>query len=55
LWIGPSPYRTTDAVDDALTFTMEQGPLLRRGFEMSWQKGIYHTDSRWRAGNGSAP
>lgn len=47
VWNGPSHRQDTDFVIDALQFRMEQGDLLRRGFEMDWRLGIFYSDSRW--------
>lgn len=47
LWIGPGHNHDTDFVTDALQFRMEQGELLQRGFDMNWQIGIFHSESRW--------
>jgi lipopolysaccharide transport system ATP-binding protein len=49
LWMSPNHYERTDSVRDVLQFRVEQGPLLARGFEMTWQHGLVHVSSSWRA------
>jgi lipopolysaccharide transport system ATP-binding protein len=48
LWIGSDHNHDIDFVTDAIQFQMEQGELLKRGFDMSWRIGIFHTPSTWR-------
>ena len=47
LWTGPSHNHDTDFVMDVLQFRVEQGRLLRRGFDMSWKIGVFHSESSW--------
>jgi lipopolysaccharide transport system ATP-binding protein len=47
LWLGPSPFHTTDWLHDVLRFHMGQGQLRRRGFDMNWTHGLVHRESSW--------
>jgi hypothetical protein len=49
LWMSPTHYHETDWVFDVLQFRVEQGPLLARGFDMTWQHGMVHLPSYWKA------
>lgn len=48
LWLGSGPYHEIDCVPDALSFRMEQGELLRLGFDVSWRHAIFHCETTWR-------
>jgi hypothetical protein len=54
-WTGPTHRHDTDLVLDALQFRVEQGPLLVRGFDMSWSNAIFHSESYWLTRNAAAP
>ncbi len=47
LWLGSSPFHTTDWLADVLRFHIGQGQLRRRGFDMNWSQGLVHRDSSW--------
>jgi lipopolysaccharide transport system ATP-binding protein len=47
LWLGRNAHLEVDYAADALTFTIEQGSLVRYGFDMSWRQGLYFCDSDW--------
>jgi lipopolysaccharide transport system ATP-binding protein len=47
LWVAPDHYSEVDFVQDVIQFRMEQGELMKRGFDMSWKIGIYHSPSEW--------
>ena len=49
LWMSPTHYNETDWVVDVLQFRVEPGPLIARGFDMTWQHGLVHLASSWRA------
>ena len=46
-WLGRNAHLAVDFATDALTFSVEQGPLVRYGFDMSWRHGLYFCDSEW--------
>jgi lipopolysaccharide transport system ATP-binding protein len=46
-WLGRNEHHAVDFARDALTFSVEQGPLVRYGFDMSWRHGLYFCDSQW--------
>ena len=47
LWLGRNAHIEVDYAADALTFTVEQGSLVRYGFDMSCRHGLYFCDSDW--------
>lgn len=53
LWLSTNHYQPTDYVVDVLCFRVEQGPLLARGFEMTWQHGLVHLVGSWTAVEGA--
>jgi lipopolysaccharide transport system ATP-binding protein len=46
-WLGRNAYQELDHAYDALTFSIEPGPLARYGFDMSWRHGLYFCDNGW--------
>jgi lipopolysaccharide transport system ATP-binding protein len=46
-WLGRNGRLTVDSAEDTLTFSVEHGPLLRYGFDMSWRNGLYFCDNTW--------
>jgi lipopolysaccharide transport system ATP-binding protein len=50
-WIAPDHYSNVDFVSDAIQFRMEQGDLMRRGFDLTWKNGIIHSESFWTVKN----
>ena len=46
-WLGRNEHLSVDYAPDALTFSVEQGPLVRYGFDMSWRHGLYFCESGW--------
>jgi lipopolysaccharide transport system ATP-binding protein len=54
-WVGPTHRHDTDLVMDVLQLRIEQGPLLVRGFDMSWSNAIFHSPSSWTIKDAVAP
>ncbi len=51
LWIAPDHYSNVDFVQDCIQFRMEQGELMKKGFDISWKNAIFHRDSFWTVKN----
>jgi lipopolysaccharide transport system ATP-binding protein len=47
IWIGSTPYLSTDWHTDVLKFDVDQGQLPGYGVELGFRHGLIHAQSRW--------